>query len=113
MRILCFGGFNGCTQGGADAAKWLKSTKIEIKNLLELLYGCIQLYTAVYSNSLVAQNYKISCTFVAQLVSEFQHLQKKLFCFVLILISSCKTIPTEQFMSNHRNLSDEKGEKYC
>jgi hypothetical protein len=26
MRILSFGGFNGCTQGGADAAKWLKST---------------------------------------------------------------------------------------
>jgi hypothetical protein len=75
MRILCFGGFNGCTQGGADAAKWLKSTTIKIKNLLELLYGCI------YSNSLSAQNYKIFCTFVAQLVSEFQHLQKKLFCF--------------------------------
>jgi hypothetical protein len=43
MRILCFGGFNGCTKGGADAAKWLKSTKIKIKNLLELLYGCIYL----------------------------------------------------------------------
>jgi hypothetical protein len=41
MTILCFGGFNGCTQGGADAAKWLKSTKIKIMNLLELLYGCI------------------------------------------------------------------------
>jgi hypothetical protein len=27
MRILSFGGFDGCTQGGADAAKWLKSTK--------------------------------------------------------------------------------------
>jgi hypothetical protein len=26
MRILSFGGFDGCTQGGADAAKWLKST---------------------------------------------------------------------------------------
>jgi hypothetical protein len=25
MRILCFGRFNGCTQGGTDAAKWLKS----------------------------------------------------------------------------------------
>jgi hypothetical protein len=25
MRILSFGGFDGCTQGGADAAKWLKS----------------------------------------------------------------------------------------
>jgi hypothetical protein len=26
MRILIFGGFDGCTQRGADAAKWLKST---------------------------------------------------------------------------------------
>jgi hypothetical protein len=26
MRILSFGGFDGCTQGGADAAKRLKST---------------------------------------------------------------------------------------
>jgi hypothetical protein len=26
MRILSFGGSDGCTQGGADAAKWLKST---------------------------------------------------------------------------------------
>jgi hypothetical protein len=26
MRILSFGGFDGCTQGGADAAKWLKTT---------------------------------------------------------------------------------------
>jgi hypothetical protein len=26
MRILSFGGFDGFTQGGADAAKWLKST---------------------------------------------------------------------------------------
>jgi hypothetical protein len=24
MRILNFGEFDGCTQGGADAAKWLK-----------------------------------------------------------------------------------------
>jgi hypothetical protein len=29
------------------------------------------------------------------------------------LFCSCKTIPTEQFMSNQRNLLDEKGEKYC
>jgi hypothetical protein len=34
MRILCFGGFDGYTQWGADAAKWLKSTKI--KKLLEI-----------------------------------------------------------------------------
>jgi hypothetical protein len=26
MRILSFGAFDGCTQGGADAAEWLKST---------------------------------------------------------------------------------------
>jgi hypothetical protein len=25
IRILSFRGFDGCTQGGADAAKWLKS----------------------------------------------------------------------------------------
>jgi hypothetical protein len=31
MRILSFGGFDGCTQGGADEAKWLKST-FKIKN---------------------------------------------------------------------------------
>jgi hypothetical protein len=24
MKILRFGGFDGCTQGGTDAAKWLK-----------------------------------------------------------------------------------------
>jgi hypothetical protein len=47
MRILCFGGFNGCTQGGADAAKWLKST---IKSKLRTNWCC---YMAVYSNLLV------------------------------------------------------------
>jgi hypothetical protein len=36
MRILSFGGFDGCTQGGADAAKWLKSTfkKLRITRII-------------------------------------------------------------------------------
>jgi hypothetical protein len=75
MVILCFGGFNGCTQGGADAAKWLKSTKIKIKNLLELLYGCI------YSNSLVVHKIIRYLALLLHKFLSFNTCKKKLFCF--------------------------------